>query len=304
MFSFVWAIAILPLVASPNRLENVAEHFRSCDVSGVHGLLPRMHELTICYADPAALPPHNRDLVYYHIFKSAGTSVANLLHMYCNRTEQRSVWPGKRPITNFDFPNAYTFTFVRDPVERFLSAYHEVHRIAAQRAKFGGYPVLSRWASNATRLRAFDEELANLHQHPLRRRNDPHYAQQVAFLVFSSGKRVSIDWIGRVPELVEGVRALLERVQGVDARKSSRTGFLSMEEREYQRKTFGVEGQTEEEYARARSRSSVGYGMRQYVVQAGELTRQQKEKVAKMYGNDYGCFFPAFPAGAAEAVAG
>lgn len=287
----VWATLLCGL-SFAGALTDLSARFQKCDFQGAHALLPRMHELTICYASHDAVPPYDRDIVYYHIFKSAGTSVANVLNLYCNRTVQRSVWPGKRPMTNFEFEGAFTFTLVRDPIERFLSAYHESQKLASERANYKHHQIPVQQVPDSVRLRTFDEKLRDLYLHPLHRRNDPHYAEQISFLLFSTGRPARLDFIGLISELEAALQHILWTVQRIDIMATPTTQFLSASEKQYQARVFGVRPNNSiMPYLHARSRESPTYAVPKFVLHPHELTDIQNLSVRKMYLRDERCLF-------------
>lgn len=270
-------LALLATAAAFDRLQT----YRQCDTKGYPGLIPRIHEVHACYASPDAPDDLRQDIVSYHIFKSGGTSVANIMNAHCNRTEQLSVWPNKRKVSNFDFPNTYTLAAVRDPVDRFLSAYHEVKKRDMERkhllAAWGkrNYTRETEEATLEERLNRFHAFLDDAAGHVHRRKFDPHYSHQIAFLTHEGGAKVRLDAIIDIGDISNGaVYRIGRRVQGW----KRATGVIK------DHVFGGDDGET------ARSKTNPRYGVPMYIVKRHEISDLDARRIADMYKKDYECF--------------
>lgn len=124
--------------------------------------------------------------LFVHVPKCAGSSICKALF---------DDWrPGHLPLYWYEeqFPdayaNAFTFTFVRDPLERAYSAFTYLHGNAPKRRDLGAYELVRRYTS-------FDEFVRGwLHAENVRRQL--HFAPQTDFLLDSGGS-LAMDFIGR-----------------------------------------------------------------------------------------------------------
>ena len=121
-------------VTAPPGLVDYTHVYRQCNLTAAVAF-PKVYELYMCYHDPDAPAEFHQDIMYIHVFKAGGTTVSNVLDVLCHRTKQFAPYPhvDKARISHYTDPRTFAFTFIRDPVERFLSAYHEVMRVANER---------------------------------------------------------------------------------------------------------------------------------------------------------------------------
>ncbi|CAM9201665.1 unnamed protein product [Phaeothamnion confervicola] len=128
-----------------------------------------------------------------HVFKCAGGSALAELTRWCEATGG-SVWHTdhngkgkklKRP-EKFPSPATFFYTFLRDPLERFVSAYHEASRIYVMSKLTCDRREAAEFARNATtkeRLAGIDSAIARV-ERPAREdwfALDPHFRSQYAF---------------------------------------------------------------------------------------------------------------------------
>ncbi|CAJ1408404.1 unnamed protein product [Effrenium voratum] len=155
-----------------------------------------------------------------HVFKNAGTAIAEATQRLGGRVYSTIVephhWNTQQHI--LDSKTWFRAALVRDPVERMLSAFHEVEKRRL-------------WEANATAPEEFNigasqQWLEQLHQtlesclaedEPL----DYHYMPQANFLVDAFGRKYDLTYIGRVERLEEELKFIF-RVP--DLKTSYRSG--------------------------------------------------------------------------------
>lgn len=171
-------------------------------------------------------------------------------------------------------------TFFRDPVDRFLSAFHElmkweVHGFVNQFPEL----VLAANASVENRTRSFMRFVDLVVANP---GIDSHVVPQVRFLQRASGKALAIRG-GMSFFNIERSRQVLHRVLA---------GAVSTCSTHHQPVLFDMDKHDcfSDEWANRRNRSDTSYGLPQYVMRREQLTNITVRTIASLYREDY-CFF-------------
>lgn len=129
-------------------------------------------------------------------------------------------------------PRSYRlFTFVREPLARFISAYGEISRRAARPSRYGasspprpGSALAMECEDRRSRFGAFVEEMARgsfVHESAF------HAAPQAARLADTLGPNRTFAYIGRFESLCTDLDALLKEVLGLDAARIHRAQKLA-----------------------------------------------------------------------------
>ncbi len=198
--------------------------------------------------------------IFVHIPKSAGSSVA--LSLFGHQTGHRryiDYWrdnPGKAKLY-------FKFTFVRNPWERLVSAYHFL--------RAGGMSPGDRaWAEkHITRFSGFEDFIKGwLTAGNIRRKH--HFQPQYSFLVGTNSHDVKVDFIGRVENFDADFRTVCDRLgiqrEGRRRNKSRHTDYrwyysnetIEIVRRVYERDVvmFGYDFDSKSKHARVDHRTA------------------------------------------------
>ena len=158
----------------------------------------------------------NKNSGYVHIFKNAGTTIENILNYFVihgyitNQTREHLVYRNKTKmdIINTTFiadiiagntrfrlkqaiKNEFVFTYLRDPLQRFLSAYFEMmkRRHRNENEKIDKLLVFNKMTKTMKEL---------LYNGTRNYFIDIHFRQQTLFLMDERNKKLNIDYIGMI----------------------------------------------------------------------------------------------------------
>lgn len=206
-------------------------------------------------------------IVYIHIYKSWGTSEGQNLRENCRRifgdeaARVFSAWTGDNEIKHYDLRKLceeyLCISFYRDPIERFLSGYHEVmKRRKASVPEHKSKEHLDHFISSVLQGKE----------------NDPHLMPQFNFIKARSSFRNRLDTIFIGP--VERSRRIMTRAfcGGLPACQSQ----VRCDFRWSSQKT--------------RARSETGYGIRNFTFTVSDLSENQLKDLERHYSVDY-CLF-------------
>mmetsp|Transcript_23695 Transcript_23695/g.66453 ORF Transcript_23695/g.66453 Transcript_23695/m.66453 type:complete len:299 (-) Transcript_23695:245-1141(-) len=253
----------------------VEMHTQSCQEAVTMGKMCHTgkYEYHECIAEG-----ESKSLVYVHIFKAGGTSVSSYMHAHCKEVRVYTHWGvHHRHVNSMSvFKNGIFFSFLRAPIDRFLSAYHEVQRINLNnKAKSEKSVRGDRGHHSSSCPYGFAETITGVYKEltgPANRRSavyDLHYQPQACFL------RMPVKPFHPLP-----MRYLLPHTA-----ISSFMPWLLCSELH-----LNCNGSVAELANRARSRDDPTYSLPQCLVTERNLTRTLSTMLHDVYSIDQICF--------------
>lgn len=227
-------------------------------------------------------------LSYFHIYKNGGTTANSALNRFCKQTTGESgkfhrSWIEEERVPSFDdlCQNSFCYTFWRDPVDRFISSYHEIMRRTND-----GTQNINNWMPSVDVLRdiGLPEDASKQQKTESFRKFfdlvesgkfvDPHVQNQVNFLSSTGGKYPNVSNLAtfdlrRADEVTEIIfcGAYHSALKNND---SCPFDPIIMH--------------------RTRDRNTGEYGKKQYVIDEEDLEDHLLERIAGLYCKDY-CYF-------------
>lgn len=148
----------------------------------------------------------SKTLAFRHVFKAGGLNIhANLQRITTDF--KMTIW--HELCQEYSDPtNLTTFTFVRHPIDRFISGYAEIEFLAQSGAHWPKYDSVAKLlkgysAGSPERVAAFFEEFLRSGIH-----TNGHVRPQLEFFLPSHGCSMPIDFIGKDEHLTEEWQAL------------------------------------------------------------------------------------------------
>lgn len=212
-------------------------------------------------------------LVYIHVYKSWGSYVGNTLIANCQRvwgldsTRVLSRWTGDTTVRNYNLgrlcESYHCFTFYRDPIDRFLSGYHEI-----MKRRNASVPM----DEGKDHLAQFIKDLVS------GRFRNPHVMPQTQFI-----RAKKINAVSRVPGLTF---ASVERSQDI-----METLFCGSMSKICQHVSCDYEPLESDQFRR---RLDPSYGSQNFIFSLKDLSDAQIEALETYYMVDY-CNFAIQP---------
>lgn len=153
-------------------------------------------------------PFDEKQAIFFHIPKCAGTSVANSL--FGNRAgAHNDVWTYMMTFSPYEFSHYFKFTFVRNPWDRLVSSFNYLKSGAS------GFESDVKWADE--HFKPYDDFSSFVRnglesEHIL---NHTHFVPQHKFICFND--RIMVDFIGRFESLEEDYNYISHKI-GVSAK--------------------------------------------------------------------------------------
>eukprot|EP01083_Nonionella_stella_P040494 109887_1 len=235
------------------------------------------------------------DIFYNHVFKAGGTTIqGGLIHLTAdkkltnlNKLHSEYVVPGGEIANNpefslknmFEFLNedALRFTFLRDPIDKFLSAFYEAHyRISKDEFDVNTLPLRERENPDLSTIQILRIWIAFIMQQPLEFRNfiNDHARPNTYFLQTGNWSlTMPLNFIGQLNHLSEDLpKLLLPYINDVEL-KANETLLM---ETYFRRRNKKLQNEYE--------------SLRKYEVNRSQLNSFDIMKICELYWLDYLCF--------------
>lgn len=232
------------------------------------------------------------NISYVHVFKCGGTLVQNVL---TTLHEQRHIanlhTPGREArhyhllfarerLFDLGDEDLMLFSYIRDPVERFISAFYEVKRrqtldLFYNAADNDTEADLSgmRWILNEMQTLKRENNFAWSLENPASWSMDQHFRPQMHFLTDSYGAPFRFNYIGQVDNISVTLPQILQKYQGISPEIVNETMDHVLHDGSRSRKF------------------DEGYVDKQYVTR-DDLSSEDLRLIRQLYWMDYDCLFP------------
>ena len=175
----------------------------------------------------------NHNYLFIHIPKNAGTSISQTLAGVRNFKFKMKEWGlgGHRhpffnkeisphwPISKYNVESLFKFCFVRNPVDRFVSAFYYLRDCEYKKpgANENTHKYLSEYDGD---INTFIEEW---HSHPANPIRRPHFLKQTFFIKIDN--QIKVDFIGLFDNLEKDFNFILDKIgyPKVELKKTNRT---------------------------------------------------------------------------------
>ena len=262
MFSYflIFSVGFIPLFTSFTPLKQ-GTNYETCRKIDIP--TPRWCQDIICGRG-------QRVMRYLHNFKVGGTYIQYIMRMYCPYYRFANEENCKHVRNPVKMKDHFLFTFVRDPVERYLSGYHEVMKWAGKRVRNSSEEVLSnikgskqpKMVKHNLYLQYVEKEMARTDKRYI----DPHMAPQVGVLL-NQGP-LHLNYISNIANLSSKLSFLMWEVLGIKIRKGDGT-FI-------------------------RKKEDSRWAQPQFLVRKNELTESDLARIRRIYRPDYEVFIYSF----------
>jgi sulfotransferase famil protein len=186
-------------------MTGIRQYFRDLEYSlPIDALRPLVRTVRNTPYQPEYEETHS---IFVHIPKTAGTSVGEAIYGH---------WMGHVPLRRFaafeprKFKSFFKFSFVRNPWDRFLSAFAHL--------KGHGDPLAEREALWSKRFlsetETFEQFVLKLRDDGFRALilNDVHFRRQLDWITLPGNERVAVDYLGRFESLEEDYLQIARRL--------------------------------------------------------------------------------------------
>lgn len=260
-----WKQDIISKAPSADRL---VSQFKACKVKLIQHMSGRKGHVS-----SVALAP-DKGILFNHVFKNSGTSVNKAVLDHGGKTY--ASWAGAdRPTLRqmMDDPAWLRTAFVRNPMDRALSSFHEIMKRrlnwVQQKPALRRMNLTSQDQLVEEFVRVIDQ-LASDPTKPERVLYGAHFLTQANFMVGDDAEKLAIDYIGSADHIEEELRYFLQDPHLKTERLSGPPRYYNYED------------------------SSASQS--QFRIKESDIPQRTKEQLCKIYADDYCCFGFEFPA--------